>query len=172
MKNIVENNYGEVTVVEHSDYKWGVIDSNGNEIVPFGKYDWIEGFEHGLCRVKIGNQPSNLANNGNKWGIINEKGEEVLPCVYDEVWMFKGKNRYSTRVVKDGIAREVYFHDLDPSLPKRGVKPHNYSYGRYYGERKTYDDYNGTYVQDVMGWSDQDINDVLDGEPDAYWNID
>ena len=60
MKNIVENNYGEVTVVEHSDYKWGVIDSNGNEIVPFGKYDWIEGFEHGLCRVKIGNQPSNL----------------------------------------------------------------------------------------------------------------
>ena len=34
-----------------------------------------------------------------------------------------------------------------------------------------YDD-NGTYVQDVEGWSDQMINDALDGEPDAYWNID
>ena len=54
MRNIVKNNYGEVTVVEHSDYKWGVMVSKGNEIVPFGKYDWIEGFEEGLCRVKIG----------------------------------------------------------------------------------------------------------------------
>ncbi len=173
MKNIVENNYGEVTVVEHSDYKWGVIDSKGNEIVPFGKYDWIEGFEQGLCRVKVGKQSSNLANNDNKWGIINEKGEEVLPCVYDKVWKFKGKNRCSTRVVKDGIAREVYFHDLNPLLPKRGIGNKNYSYTESNSkERGTYSEYNGTYVQDVMGWSDQDIDDVLDGEPDAYWNID
>lgn len=41
----------------------------------------------------------------------------------------------------------------------------------YYDE-ETYDEYNGTYVQDVEGWSDQMIDDVLDGEPDAYWNID
>lgn len=39
-------------------------------------------------------------------------------------------------------------------------------------DRETYDDYNGYYVQDNEGWSDQDINDALDGEPDAYWNID
>ena len=53
----------------------------------------------------------------------------------------------------------------------RGIKFHCYS-DKYLGEKKTYDDYNGTYVQDVMGWSDQDIDDALDGEPDAYWNID
>ena len=41
----------------------------------------------------------------------------------------------------------------------------------YYDE-ETYDEYNGTYVQDVEGWSDQMIDDALDGEPDAYWNID
>lgn len=41
-----------------------------------------------------------------------------------------------------------------------------------------YDDYEdksefaGTYVHDVMGWSDEEIYDVLDGDPDAYWNID
>ena len=56
--------------------------------LPFGKYDWIEGFDHGLCRVKIGKQSSALANNDSKWLIINKKGEDVLPCVYDEVWMF------------------------------------------------------------------------------------
>ncbi len=32
--------------------------------------------------------------------------------------------------------------------------------------------YGGSYVQDEMGWSDDDIDTVLDGEPDAYWNID
>ena len=44
-------------------------------------------------------------------------------------------------------------------------------YDDYY-EEETYDNYNGSYAQDVEGWSDQDINDVLDGDPDAYWNID
>ena len=39
------------------------------------------------------------------------------------------------------------------------VKP---SYGRYAG----------SYAQDVEGWSDNDIDDVFDGDPDAYWNID
>ncbi len=39
-------------------------------------------------------------------------------------------------------------------------------------ERHTYDDYNGSYAQDQMGWSDQDINDVFGGDADAYWNID
>jgi hypothetical protein len=39
-------------------------------------------------------------------------------------------------------------------------------------EHHTYDDYNGSYAQDQMGWSDQDINDVFDGDADAYWNID
>jgi hypothetical protein len=39
-------------------------------------------------------------------------------------------------------------------------------------ERRTYDDYNGSYAQNEMGWSDQDINDVFGGDADAYWNID
>lgn len=45
------------------------------------------------------------------------------------------------------------------------------SYDPYY-EEPTYERYNGSYAQDVEGWSDQDIDDVFDGDPDAYWNID
>ena len=41
-----------------------------------------------------------------------------------------------------------------------------------YDNERTFDRYNGYYAQDVEGWSDQDIDDVLDGDPDAYWNID
>lgn len=39
-------------------------------------------------------------------------------------------------------------------------------YGSNYGE------YDGTYAQDIAGYSDDVINDAFDGEADAYWNID
>ncbi len=41
-----------------------------------------------------------------------------------------------------------------------------------YEREEIYERYNGSYAQDVEGWSDQDIDDVFDGDPDAYWNID
>ena len=39
-------------------------------------------------------------------------------------------------------------------------------------EEPTYDRYNGSYAQDEMGYSDDDIDTIFDGDPDAYWNID
>ena len=47
-----------------------------------------------------------------------------------------------------------------------------YGYDAYEGESRTYEEFAGTYAQDVMGYSDEEINDAFDGEPDAYWNID
>lgn len=41
-----------------------------------------------------------------------------------------------------------------------------------YDEEETYERYSGTYAQEVEDWSDQEIDDVLDGDPEAYWNID
>lgn len=34
------------------------------------------------------------------------------------------------------------------------------------------DKYAGSYAHDVEGWSDEDIDTVFDGDPEAYWNID
>jgi hypothetical protein len=42
----------------------------------------------------------------------------------------------------------------------------------YDEDQDTYDRYHGSYAQDVEGWSDQDIDEVFDGDPEAYWNID
>ena len=53
-----------------------------------------------------------------------------------------------------------YYNDLDQD------------YDSYEMEESTYERYNGSYAQDVEGWSDQDIDEVFDGDPDAYWNID
>ena len=158
--------YGNVIVAQSSDYKWGVLDLEGNEIVPFGKYGWIDGFDKGLARVRTHGNSGRVANTiaiidlesdkakvveGRenledfirldkakhpeqyaKWGIINEEGEEVLPVEYDDIWNFLGKNRFSTKVVKDGESHEVYLHDLNPSLPVRGQRNISRSYEDYH----------------------------------------
>lgn len=43
----------------------------------------------------------------------------------------------------------------------------------YHNDRyDEFGNYRGSYAQDVMGYSDDYIDDVFDGDPDAYWNID
>ena len=132
MINLNEKNIGEVNVLMDDMHQWGVIDNNGNIIVPFGKYDWIDSFDQGLARVNIRiSQEDNRYGTMKKWGIINERGEEVLPLEYDEIWNFYGKNRYSTKAVLDGDEYNIYFHDLNPELPVRGIRRtytrrHNY----------------------------------------------
>lgn len=39
-------------------------------------------------------------------------------------------------------------------------------------ESPTYERYNGAYAHDEMGYSDDDIDTIFDGDPLAYWNID
>ena len=46
-----EHIYGDRIVAQRSDFKWGVCDLSGSVIVPFGKYDWIDGFEKGLASL-------------------------------------------------------------------------------------------------------------------------
>lgn len=137
----IKDDGGGACVILSKEGLWGVVDYEVNEIVPFGKYDWIDIFDKGLARVKIGPNITTLTKNGlfkyvvdgeiqeqangeieivppvkNKWGIINKKGEEVLPVEYDSIWNFAGKNRESTMVEKDGKAWVVQFKALNPDL--------------------------------------------------------
>lgn len=184
-KYLKETIYGKIKVVERQDGQYAVLDIDGNEIVPFGKYAWIDGFDHGLARVRIGyssNTTHIIGLNGNitpwrKWGIINKQGEEVLPVIYDNIWDFLGKNRLSVRVESKELGdKEVYFHDLDSSIPyppryyKSAKKKYNNNNDEGYG--CTFGEFAGSYAQDVMGYSDDVINDAFEGDPDNYWNID
>ncbi len=168
--NLLVADNKELVTVNHN-YKYAVLDLNGKEIVPFGKYTWIDGFDNGLARVKVGQHINSLAESGSKWGIINEKGEEVLPVEYDSIWNFYGKHRRSTRVIKSGVATEIFFQNLAISRPAQSYNEEDNvldfdDYGTHYGE------FAGSYAQDVMGYSDDVINDAFEGDPDAYWNID
>lgn len=48
----------------------------------------------------------------------------------------------------------------------------NYDDDDYDDYRQRYGKYAGSYAQDEAGLSDDFVNDVLDGDPDSFWNID
>lgn len=79
--------------VEDKQCKYAVMDNNGNEIIPFGKYTYIDGASHNYFRVKVGGTPDCIEGHGAKWGIINHKGEIVVPLEYDFVQPFYQRNR-------------------------------------------------------------------------------
>jgi hypothetical protein len=79
---------------------------------------------------------------------IGEGAFDGCPCFHDLV-----NNNYS---YSDGRDYDVENYDND-----------------YYDfDEPSYGRYAGSYAQDVEGWSDDDIDNVFDGDPDAYWNID
>lgn len=169
--SIVVATSNKLITVQNREEGYCVFNRKGETVVPYGRYDWIDGFDHGLARVKNGFQSNGKLINDDKWGVINEEGKEVLSLKYDNIWNFYGKNRFSTRVVLNGKQEDVYLHDLNPKLERCGKyrilnEEPEPQYGSHYGE------YAGTYAQDAAGYSDDVINDAFDGEPDAYWNID
>lgn len=159
---------------------YAVIDFNGNFIIPFGMYDYIDGFDSGYARIKIGKTTNSLINSDALWGIVNDKGEMILQPIYSNIWNFFNKARSFTRVV--AVDNTIYeFHFQDGALREDGFQANkdvefqremdDYLFLQEYCA-ETYEQYNGSYAQDIMGYSDQDIDDAFDGDPDAYWNID
>jgi hypothetical protein len=157
--------------VQNKKYQYGVINIYGEEIVPFGKYDWIDGFDNGVARVKKGKMSNGYINNDNKWGLINEEGEEILQVEYDDIWSFYGKNRKSTKIIKNGCAKDIFFKTINSKTKNKHQNYYSDDYEENYYNH-TYDEYAGSYAQDIMGYSDDIINDAFEGDPDAYWNID
>lgn len=159
---------------------YAVIDDTGNFIITFGVYNYIDGFDRGYARIKINNITNGLNNSDSGWGIIRDTGEIVLKPVYNSIWNFYDKALYYTKVITaDNTHFEFHFNDgslhesgyqakIDAEI-KKGLD--DYRSLQEYRE-STYYDYNGSYAQDVMGYSDQSINDAFDGDPEAYWNID
>lgn len=116
--------------VQDLEYRWGVVDPDGNIIVPFGKYAWIDGFQNGLAKV-IGHNDNTspnivaiLGKNGHvdpktdrvaAQGIINERGIEVLPLEYN-IWKFYGKDFPTIKYFKGNEQYTVRFDRLNPDL--------------------------------------------------------
>ena len=154
--------FDDVFVIQRQDGKWGVMNTKGDDIIPFGKYDLIEPYYMGLARIKVGDVKVGLMENEGKykWGIINLSGEEVLKPEYSEIWQFHFKKRSKIRITKDGITGWLDLYDLAPY-------PYNIrtDANGCIMDEEYYDQLREDYRTD-------DISDAFEGDPDALWNID
>jgi len=68
-----------------------------------------------------------------------------------------------------------YLNSLERIMKQKGkIKNHlqNNHDNNYEIERESYGKYAGSYAQEIEGFSDDIIDDVFEGDPDTYWNID
>ena len=92
-----------------------------------------------------------------EWCILNLNHFNITPSTFEAI-----------KESKPTFPRSTEVEDL---CQEESSRRSYYSSDDYY-ERESYGQYQGSYAQDVEGLSDDFINDVLDGDPEAYWNID
>ena len=165
---------------------YAVIDWNGKEIVPFGKYNYIDGFDYGFARIKTGGGRNGLIGDDGLWGIINEDGKEVVPPKYKSIENFYKDHKPYPFIRVEGFDRNFEFLLDEGRLTSEGAymewaermdrELECYREWKEDQAKQAYEaelrNYSGSYAQDVMGYSDEEINDAFDGDPDAYWNHD
>ena len=101
-----------------------------------------------------------------EWFCITDEIFEKLPIV---ISLKKNNFPDPANPQKNWLHIFIEKHNLKKS---QIVKSYSRTKKNDYHERESYGEYAGNYAQDVEGLSDDFINDVLDGNPDAYWNID
>lgn len=179
--SIIPSNAGQkIFTVQNTDELYGVIDDENNIIVPFGKYHHISGFDNNFAIVSILEADEFTGDKDTPYyGLINQYGDEVLPLDYQKIISFYGKSTNTTKAILHG---EEVILDLDYIRFKHEEKHYHSSnnddysiqdlYNLGYLDADGYEQFLGSYAHDSMGFSDEDIDDGLDGDPDAYWNID
>lgn len=92
-----------------------------------------------------------------KFGALDAGGEVIAPCIFDHIECNRRGELVAMNNGEKVILNPIPYYEEDWELVN---------------EPPTYGRYTGTYAQDVMGYSDDDIDTIFDGDPSAYWNID
>ena len=138
-----------------------VISSAGEKLCNF-IYDEINPL---FCYSKI----FIITKKNNKYGILNSKGDTLYKPIFDEfIGLGPG---YITD--KDGQMYRCFkvIKNKKEILVKMPSDSRTRNSARSY-DIPSYNRYGGSYAQDEMGYSDDDIDTIFDGDPSAYWNID
>ena len=105
---------------------------------------------------------------------INECSDEGLDWVdiNDDFWgkqcfMFNDEGGIEFHNIEEEEMMEIQ-EEFDEYLQSQMASSYDDDDNDYDG----YGRYSGSYAQDEMGYSDDDIDTIFDGDPSAYWNID
>lgn len=166
----------QLFVVKNKDSEWGVYDLkdpyNPIVVVPFGTYKYMWGYDskHCLVSTKGVGKPGTFEGRG----IIDTNGNVVVGFNdYKDIWNFYN-NRSGLIKAETLEGYTIHLLKRNPRLKAVNGTVYNANSSSYdepvYGSR--FGEFGGTYVQDAAGFSDDEINDAFDGDPEAYWNID
>ena len=129
------------------------VDDYGNSRMSYGitaQFDEIEVITFDYCLVK----------QKKIFGVFTKEGNIIVPCEFDEI-------TYSNGIFEVRKGEIIEFIEA-PVRDNSYINMDEIYYEMSYGSR-SYSRYNGGVSGDL---TDDYIDDVLDGNPDAYWNID
>lgn len=106
------------------------------------------------------------------WVVENVRGDICVfgDSVIEELQLLFPQFEISTDFEAMRNQRIVEYEDLEEGYNENEDFDEHGFYDDY--EQPTYGRYTGSYAQDEMGYSDDDIDTIFDGDPSAYWNID
>lgn len=112
-----------------------------------------------------------------KFNIVSRKGIEMKDQSAESIILDNDLKVSSFSIMDGSIKKKDYplYPAYIPELYKGKEFSPQINFSRTYDysdNEPTYEKYGGTYAQDVEGCDDDFIDDVLGGEPEAYWNID
>lgn len=124
-----------------SSGKWGVMNEQGEEVVP-PRYDYLDIVGGRATRFNIGGTFTRETNQaekaGGKWGFIDRSGREIVPAIYDAAYSFPYDGL--ARVNRGGTFRDGRSYDglIIEGRDGRSVV------GRFYGGTWAYIDSTGS----------------------------
>jgi len=80
------------------DGDWGLIDTNGEFVIPFGRYTGIRNFGDGLIGVRVGDGPWWCRDA--RWGFADSTGREIVPPIYLNVFTATISNNWLERKIQ------------------------------------------------------------------------
>ena len=172
--------------VKGKNNRWGFIDKKGKLQIPLrwmearsfhegyavvkglnGRYGFIDYRGNLICRLRWASasdfhegKACVYDDNLEKYGFLNSRGELQIPCKFDS-----GDDFHEGVAYVELHGKVIPIDEGGDRIDAEYDKPID-------GEYSSYESYKGSYAQDEMGYSDDDIDSIFDGDPDAYWNID
>ena len=99
--------------------------------------------------------------------VIEDSAVEEMKLIFPNFIITEEFESYRKMRINEfeGVVDDSYDEDYDYDYD-------DHDEYNFYSEKPTYGRYAGSYAQDEMGYSDDDIDTIFDGDPSAYWNID